>query len=96
MPYRQYKEHYSDCETVIDSYEDRNGNKVIKVIIREGRLKNSGVRGKHFSGYEVEFKDENGKKARCTFRAVCEDNVMKQWKKLFPNCTDAEVVAIFR
>ena len=96
MPYRQYKEHYSDCETVIDSYEDRNGNKVIKVIIREGRLKNSGVRGRHFRGFEVEFKDENGKKARCTFRAVSEENALKQWAREFKNGTDPEVVKVYR
>ena len=49
MPYKQYKKHYSDCETVIDSYteyEDRPAT--VDVIIREGRLKASGVRGKHY------------------------------------------------
>ena len=95
MPYRQYKEHYSDCETVIDSYEERNGNKVIKVIIREGRLKNSGVRGRHFSGYEVEFTD-NGKRVHCTFRAVSEENALKQWAREFKNGTDPEVVKVYR
>ena len=49
MPYKQYKQHYKDCETIIDSYteyEDRPAT--VDVIIREGRLKNSGVRGKHY------------------------------------------------
>ena len=95
MPYRQYKEHYNDCETVIDSYEDRGGNKVISVIIRDGRLKASGVRGKHFSGYEIEFTD-NGKRVHCTFRAVSEENALRQWAREFKNGTDAEVVEIFR
>ena len=46
MKYKAYKEHYSDCETVYDSYD--KGNKSIEVIIPEGRMKNSGVRGKKF------------------------------------------------
>lgn len=79
MPYKQYKEHYSDCETVIDSYVMINGKSYIDVIIPQGRLKNSGVRGKHFKGYE--FKKKNG--GRCTFRAVCEDNAKKQFVKEF-------------
>ena len=86
MPYRQYKEHYSDCETVIDSYNDHNGMypASIKVIIREGKLKNSGVRGQHFSGYEFFFVDTDGKKARICYRAVCEENAMKRLYKEFP------------
>ena len=84
MSYKQYKEHYLDCETVIDSFEDdiRRG-KSIEVIIREGRLKASGVRGKHYSGYCLE--NENGK--RCTFRAVSEENALKQARKEFPEHT---------
>lgn len=95
MPYRQYKEHYSDCETVIDSYENRNGNKVIQVIIRDGRLKASGVRGKHFAGFQIEF-TMNGKRVYTTFRAVCEENAMKQWKRKYKNGTDAVVVEVYR
>lgn len=90
MPYRQYKEHYSDCETVIDSYNDHNGMypASIKVIIREGRLKNSGVRGQHFSGYEFFFVDTDGKKARICYRAVCEENAMKRLYKEFPEAKE--------
>lgn len=91
MPYKQYKEHYSDCETVIDSYDDktdnrgfRHGHPTIKVIIREGRLKNSGVRGKHFHGFEfrsVEPDPKSGKPFAITVRAVSEENARKQLAK---------------
>ena len=87
MPYRQYKEHYSDCETVIgsfDRHEDSRGipqrDPTIKVIIREGRLKNSGVRGQRFSYFTFE---KNNRKR--TYRAVCEENARKQLKKEFPD-----------
>jgi hypothetical protein len=87
MHYKQYKEHYSDCETIIGSYDphlDSRGIAIapatIKVIIREGRLKNSGVRGQHF----FYFTFENGNKKR-TYRAVCEANARKQLKKEFPD-----------
>ena len=92
MPYKQYKEHYSDCETLFGSYDDhaeacRHTHQFIpatvQVIIREGRLKNSGVRGEHFSGYQME--NELGQK--CTYRAVSEDNALKRVQKDFPDHT---------
>ena len=80
MTYKQYKEHYSDCETIIDSYDsglDKHGRKVkyptISVIIRAGRLKNSGVRGEHFYGFEL----TDGKHTIC-YRAVNEDNAINR------------------
>ena len=97
MPYRQYKSHYSDCETVIDSYDDHEGrfHATIKVIIREGRLKNSGVRGQSFSGYEFFFTDPSGKKSRVCYRAVCEDNAIKRLYKDFPEAQDVTPGKIF-
>lgn len=87
MPYRQYKEHYSDCETLIDSFESgdvrRGTHAMISVIIREGRLKASGVRGEHYSGYQME--NENGEKI--TYRAVSEANALKRVQKDFPENT---------
>lgn len=84
MPYRQFKEHYADCETVIDSYQKvPRGTDTIEVIIRSDRLKASGVRGKHFSGYCLE--NEEGK--RCTYRAVSEENAIRQALKEFPEHT---------
>ena len=87
MPYKQYKEHYSDCETIVGSYDphvDSHGNPIghatIKVIIRDGRLKNSGVRGQRFRGYE--FTTDTG--STVCYRAVCEENARKRMKKDFP------------
>lgn len=98
MPYKQYKEHYSDCETVagsFNSHEDNhghcNGVPTIKVIIREGRLKNSGVRGQHFSGYE--FTSDQGKIV--CYRAVSEENARKQMLKDFPNSINWECTRIY-
>ncbi len=85
MPYKQYKEHYSDCETVANSFQARDIRtdkpSMISVIIREGRLKNSGVRGMHFCGYMME--NEEGRKI--TYRAVSEENALKRVLKEFPN-----------
>ena len=99
MPYRQYKEHYSDCETIIGSYDthvDSQGNPqghaTIKVIIREGRLKNSGVRGQRFHTYK--FQTECGEIV--TYRAVCEENARKQMKKDFPNSDNWELYTIIK
>lgn len=83
MPYRQYKEHYSDCETLSGSYykENANSKAIISVIIRDGRLKASGTRFKHYSGYE--FEDENGE--RVCYRAINEENALKRANKEYPN-----------
>lgn len=92
MPYKQYKEHYSDCETLYGSYNKHEDESVrthqfipasIDVIIRKGRLKASGVRGEHFSGYQME--NEIGQ--RITYRAVNEDNALKRVQKDFPEHT---------
>lgn len=58
MPYRQYKMHYSDCETVAGSFiKDNHGVSTVDVIIKEGRLKNSGTRGRRFATYIFESED---------------------------------------
>ena len=99
MPYRQFKEHYSDCETIIgsfDSHEDsrgfRQGEATIKVIIRAGRLKKSGVRGEHYSGFE--FTTDEGKKI--TYRAISEETARKRMRKEYPNSDAWELTRIFR
>ena len=81
MPYRQYKEHYADCETVENSFVRDHGVALIEVIVREGRLKASGVRGEHYSGYSLV--NENGE--RIVYRAVKEENALKRAKQDFPN-----------
>lgn len=80
MPYKQYKDHYSDCETVVGSFERDKYGCTISVIIREGRLKASGVRGKHYCGYQ--FVNELGE--RVVYRAVSEENALKRVQKEFP------------
>lgn len=99
MPYKQFKEHYSDCETIIDSYRIEEEGKLfgvgtIEVIIREGRMKNSGVRGRHYNGYAFEY-TEDGKKYNVCYRAITEDNALKRLKKENPEATDIECVQVF-
>lgn len=84
MPYKQYIEHYADCEVVIDSFErDMHTGSTIEVIIRNGRLKASGVRGCHFAGYRL----QNSKGKQITYRAVCEENAIRRAEKAYPNET---------
>lgn len=90
MEYSRYKEHYSDCETVAGSYNSRY--KTIDVIIRDGRLKNSGTRGMHYSGYQFKLSDGG----KICFRAVSEENAKKQLLKMYPEETEAECVKIYR
>jgi hypothetical protein len=93
MPYKQYKEHYADCETVAGSYvKDDYLPATIEVIIRAGRLKKSGVRGEHFSGYTF-ITDTGGK---VSYRAVSEKNARKQLKKDFPNSEGWELFAVYK
>lgn len=87
MPYKQYKEHYSDCETVEGSYSEGRvcGKRwiyvvpTIEVIIREGRLKNSGVRGQRYSGYRLVNQDGE----QIVYRAVKEENAIRRAEKEF-------------
>ena len=46
MRYAQYKKHYADCKTVPGSYD--KADRTIEVLLPEGRVKPSGVRGEHF------------------------------------------------
>lgn len=90
MPYRQYKEHYADCETLANSYVYEDAT--IGVIIRKGRLVNSGVRGKHFSGYQFTV---DGAYV-CCYRAVSEENAEKRCRADFPNAVSVVCSRIYR
>ena len=79
MPYRQFKLHYADCETLSGSYN--NETSTIGVIIREGRLKNSGVRFQKFNTYK--FVSEDGKRIQCRY-AVSEENARRRIEKELP------------
>ena len=84
MPYKQYKKHYADCETLAGSYRaPEYGVATIKVIIREGRLKASGVRGRHFGGYQL----INAKGVHVVYRAVSEENAIRRAEKDYPDET---------
>ena len=90
MNYKRYKEHYSDCETIAGSFEVIDGIAHIKVIIREGRMKNSGTRGRHFHVFRFETNDGG----IVSYRAVCEENARKQMKKEFADCENFKCVEI--
>ena len=87
MLYRQYKERYEDCETLYNSFYREEGKSYIRVIVRNGRLKNNGVRGKHFSSYELV---NHSKGIKHTFYAVCKENAYKQAVKAFPHSTEEQ------
>ena len=92
MPYKQYKERYADCETVIDSFvRPRFGGCYIDVIIREGRLKASGVRGKHFHSYRLAWEEEDGRHTGA-FVAVDFDHAVAQAQKLVGKDAEYEFV----
>ncbi len=75
MFYRDYKKHYSDCETVPGSYN--KANKSIEVIVPDGRMKKSGVRGETFKHLWFDGTDEKGKTIRVCIKAVSVDNAIK-------------------
>lgn len=80
MKYKRYKEHYNDCETVVGSYD--KSTKTIEVIVPQGRMKKSGVRGQQFAGYAIWFIGKDGERYYCTYRAVSKENALKQHKKM--------------
>ena len=96
MPYRQYKEAYADCETIVGSCNNDNPQRIctIEVIIRNGRLKASGVRGEHFHGFDFSF-DFEGKKTSSVFRAVSEENARKQLAKAFKGAENIELERVW-
>lgn len=78
MTYKNYKEHYSDCETLAGSFTTEYGKAQIDIIVRAGRMVKSGVRGHRFSTYVLQNKNT---KMKMCFYAVCEENAFKQATK---------------
>lgn len=74
--YRAYKQHYSDCKTLINSFD--KDTYTIVVIVPNDRMKNNGVRGRRFSYYLFYTKDK--KYCRCKY-AVSTENAFKQLEK---------------
>ena len=71
--YSAYKEHYADCDTLINSYNE--STRTVVVIVPEGRMKASGVRGRKFASYLFYTTDK--KHCRCKY-AVSSENALKQ------------------
>lgn len=71
--YSAYKEHYADCDTLINSFNECT--RTVVVIVPEGRMKASGVRGRKFASYLFYTTDK--KHCRCKY-AVSSENALKQ------------------
>ena len=71
--YSAYKEHYADCETLINSFNECT--RTVVIIVPEGRMKASGVRGRKFASYLFYTTDK--KHCRCKY-AVSSENALKQ------------------
>lgn len=95
MPYKQYKDHYADCETVLDSFDRQNGNAYVDVIIREGRLKYSGTRGRHYAGYEYIW-TEDGHEMRQAFYAISEETAYRRLLREHPTAEDIKAGQVYR
>lgn len=77
MKYSQYKKHYADCKTVPGTYDTIE--KSIIVLIPEGRMKKSGVRGQRYNYYRFSGIDKKtGEKVETTIKAITGKNAMKQ------------------
>lgn len=86
IPFKQYKQHYSDCEAVPGSFKEGTQYQpkaLITIIVRKGRMKNSGVRGEKFGYYT--FRNELGKEI--TYKAVSEENATNRVNKENPGHT---------
>ena len=88
MPYRQYKEHYADCETVAGSFTEGVNHPTIEVIIRAGRLVPSGTRGKHYHSYVFEIDGEG----HSAYYAVSKENAERRCRKDFPEARSLEYI----
>lgn len=83
MLYKRYKQSFSDCETVHGSY-DKN-TKTIIVLLPEGRLKKSGVRGRSYMYLTFDgVENKTGRKVSMTIKAISTENAIK---KLPLDCT---------
>ena len=77
MKYSQYKKHYADCKTVPGTYDTIE--KSIIVLIPEGRMKNSGVRGQRYNYYRFSGIDKKtGEKVETTVKVITGENAIKQ------------------
>lgn len=83
MLYKRYKTSFSDCETVVGSYDPET--KTIIVLLPAGRMKPSGTRGRTYRYMEFNgVENATGRKVRCTIKAVSRENAIK---RLPSDCT---------
>ena len=97
MDYSRFKAHYSDCETVPDSYKEYIDSRgfetkkpTIDVVVRAGRMKNSGTRGRSFHTWIMNCVID-GKPACKKVYAISSDNAAKRIEKEF-GATNIECV----
>ena len=77
MLYRRYKTAYADCQTAPGTYDKTT--KTIVVVIPEGRMKKSGVRGQRYNYYRFSGVDQvTGESVEVTIKAICGENAIKQ------------------
>lgn len=81
MKYSQYKKHYADCTSVPGTYD--KDRKTIDVIVPEGRMKPSGVRGERFRTIWLMVGDSQDEMFEQGFKAICYENAVKRAKKLY-------------
>lgn len=99
MRYSARQEHYADCEVLKGSFDEMDGT--IQVIVRKGRLKASGVRGKHFLRYCFVPAADAGKSFNelsdyAIYSAVDKEHAFAHLLKDHPECTDWELWTIYR
>lgn len=81
MRYSQYKKHYADCTAVPGTYD--NDRKTIDVIVPEGRMKPSGVRGERFRTIWLMVGDDPGHMFEHGFKAISYENAVKRARKMY-------------
>lgn len=91
MTYKNYKERYSDCETLSGSFETVEGKAYIRVIVRCGRLKASGSRGQHYTTFL--FRNVVTGQYR-TIKAISEETGRRQLKRQGFNESEFEIERI--
>lgn len=84
----------ADCKTVAGSYNENTHE--IDVIIPEGRMKKSGVRGEHYAGYEMEWTDStDGKTYKTCYRAVDAEHAEKHLLRDYKTATNITFSRIY-
>lgn len=78
MTYRKYKTAYADCKNLGDY---NPVTKMITVIIPDGRMKKSGVRGERFCTIYLKVSVDGSKPFEQGFRAISHENAVKQARK---------------